>query len=210
MCSRYNTTAFFSFFWPCQTLHSVRFGHILFKLNQRHIFAIKLLVCAHIFVYPNVQVQQIVSDHMRKWVCGCKLFTHFHACGHENIFSMFVSVQPKTLAHLHAMMLWERCQLIYRSLQQRGHSRTTLTRFWLFLTTYPPALTFSMVWALTKSGHFWTTYLPRLVNVVCECPKIVLWHSIKCSKSSKICFKFTTTDTWNFEKRWWSWKLKSF
>ena len=21
-----------------------------------------------------------------------------------------------------------------------------------------------------KSGHFWTTYLPRLVNVVCECP----------------------------------------
>ena len=40
-----------------------------------------------------------------------------------------------------------------------------------FLTTYPPALTFSMVWTLTKSGHFWTTYLPRLVNVVCELPK---------------------------------------
>ena len=27
----------------------------------------------------------------------------------------------------------------------RGRSQTTLTRFWLFLTTYPPALTFSMV-----------------------------------------------------------------
>ena len=50
----------------------------------------------------------------------------------------------------------------------RGRSQTTLTRFWIFLTTYPPALTFSMVWTLTKSGHFWTTYLPRLINVVCE------------------------------------------
>ena len=38
-------------------------------------------------------------------------------------------------------------------------SQTTLTRFWLFLTTYPPQLTFSMVWMLTKSGYFWTTYL---------------------------------------------------
>ena len=46
----------------------------------------------------------------------------------------------------------------------------TLTRFWLFLTTYPPALTFSMVWMLTKSGHFRTTYLPFLVNVICERP----------------------------------------
>ena len=35
---------------------------------------------------------------------------------------------------------------------------------------YPPALTFSMVSMLTKIGHFWTTYLPRLVNIVCECP----------------------------------------
>ena len=25
---------------------------------------------------------------------------------------------------------------------------------------------------LTKNGHFWTTYLPRLVNVVCERPLI--------------------------------------
>ena len=27
-----------------------------------------------------------------------------------------------------------------------------------------------MVWTLTKSGHFWTTYPPGLVNVVCERP----------------------------------------
>ena len=39
-----------------------------------------------------------------------------------------------------------------------------------FLTTFPPALTLSMVLTLTKSGHFWTNYLPRLVNVVCERP----------------------------------------
>ena len=51
-----------------------------------------------------------------------------------------------------------------------GCSQTMLTRFRLFLTTYPPALTSSTVWALTKSGHFKTTYLPRLVNVVCEQP----------------------------------------
>ena len=28
----------------------------------------------------------------------------------------------------------------------RGHSQTMLTRFWLFLTTYPPASTCSTVW----------------------------------------------------------------
>ena len=55
----------------------------------------------------------------------------------------------------------------------RGRSQITLTRFWVFLNTYPPALTFSMVWMLTKSGHFWTTYLPCLVNEVCERPLIL-------------------------------------
>ena len=48
----------------------------------------------------------------------------------------------------------------------RDHSQTTLTRFWLFLTTYPSVMTSSIVWTLTKSAHFWTIYLPRLVNVV--------------------------------------------
>ena len=52
----------------------------------------------------------------------------------------------------------------------RGRSQTTFTRLLLFLTTYPTALTFFMVWKFTKSGHSWTTYLPRLVSVVYERP----------------------------------------
>ena len=57
---------------------------------------------------------------------------------------------------------------IFWNLPIWGRSQTTLTRFWLFLTTYPPVLTFQMGW--TKNAHFWTTYLPHLVNVVCERP----------------------------------------
>ena len=41
--------------------------------------------------------------------------------------------------------------------------------FGFFLTTNPPTLTFSMVWTLTKSGHFRTTYLTRYV--VCKYSK---------------------------------------
>jgi hypothetical protein len=53
----------------------------------------------------------------------------------------------------------------------RCRSQTTLTRFGLFLTTYPPPLTFFMVWTLTKVDIFGPpTYLPRLVNVVIERP----------------------------------------
>ena len=51
-----------------------------------------------------------------------------------------------------------------------GRSQTTLTRFLAYLTTYPHKLTFSMVWTLIKSEHFCTTYLPCLVNVICERP----------------------------------------
>ena len=59
----------------------------------------------------------------------------------------------------------------------RGRSQTTLTRFWLFfLTTYPPALTVSIGRTLTKRGNFWTPYLPRLVNVVCERPLSKRWY----------------------------------
>ena len=62
--------------------------------------------------------------------------------------------------------------LIQQNLKKvvRGRSQTTLTRFWLFFTTYTHVLTFSMLQPLTNSGHFWTTYLPCLVNVVCERP----------------------------------------
>ena len=31
-----------------------------------------------------------------------------------------------------------------------------------FLTIYTPPLTFPIVWTLTKSGHFWITYIPIL------------------------------------------------
>ena len=54
----------------------------------------------------------------------------------------------------------------------RGRSQNMLTRFWFYSTTYRPALTIVIVWTLTKSGHFKTTYLPRLVNIVCERPLI--------------------------------------
>ena len=41
-----------------------------------------------------------------------------------------------------------------------------------FFNTYPlDPLTFSSLSELTKSQHFWTTYPPLLVNVVCERPK---------------------------------------
>ena len=49
-----------------------------------------------------------------------------------------------------------------------GCSQTRLIRFCLFLTTYPPVLSISMVWTLTKCRHSKTTYLACLVNVVCE------------------------------------------
>ena len=52
----------------------------------------------------------------------------------------------------------------------KGRSQTTLTRFWLFF--WPPnslCWHFLPLWTLTKSGPFWTTYLPRLANVVNLC-----------------------------------------
>jgi len=55
----------------------------------------------------------------------------------------------------------------------RGRSQTTLTRVWLFLTTYPPAFTFSALKTLTKDWHFGTTYLP---TVVCERPLMTLMY----------------------------------
>ena len=53
--------------------------------------------------------------------------------------------------------------------------------FGFFLTTYPPPLTFSTLWILMKSWHFWTTYPPPLVNIVCE------WHlEFWCNKKSQV------------------------
>ena len=61
-------------------------------------------------------------------------------------------------------------------------NQNTLTRFWLFLTTYPPASIFYSVWTLTKSGHFKTTYLPYHVNVACERPLSMIYVLIKVRK----------------------------
>ena len=52
------------------------------------------------------------------------------------------------------------------------------------MTTNSPALTFSMELTLTKSGHFWTTYLPCLVNVVCEC--LLLTYFLSLPRVTKI------------------------
>ena len=59
----------------------------------------------------------------------------------------------------------------------RGHSQTTLTRYWPLLTIYLPPV--DIFWRnsfteIRENLHTvdisCTTYLPRLVNVVCECP----------------------------------------
>ena len=42
----------------------------------------------------------------------------------------------------------------YSNSEVSGRSQTTLTSFWLFLTTYPPPLTFSTLWTLTKIDIF--------------------------------------------------------
>ena len=49
----------------------------------------------------------------------------------------------------------------------------------LFLTIYPPPLTFSTLSTLKKCQHFWTTYPPLLVNVVCEWPLSCAASSMK-------------------------------
>ena len=59
---------------------------------------------------------------------------------------------------------------MYDASSDRGSFTNYVDKILAFLTTYTPPLTFSMAWTLTKSGHFWTTYLPCLVNVVCERP----------------------------------------
>ena len=53
----------------------------------------------------------------------------------------------------------------------RGHSKTTWTRFWQFLTTYLPTSTCTFFTLnVDKKKHFLTTYPPHLVHVVFEGP----------------------------------------
>ena len=54
-----------------------------------------------------------------------------------------------------------------------GRSQTKLTVFFVFLVTpYSPSVDIFYLMNAEKSGHFWTTYPPLLVNVVCEQPLI--------------------------------------
>ena len=74
-------------------------------------------------------------------------------------------------------------QQIFTKLNSRNGSFTNyVDKILGFLTTYPPVLTISIVWTLTKSGHFWTTCLPRHVNVVCERPLMDIWGKTKTAK----------------------------
>ena len=52
----------------------------------------------------------------------------------------------------------------------RGRSQITLTRFWLFWPPTPLRWHFLSYENWQKGQHFWTTYSPPLVNVVCEQP----------------------------------------
>ena len=77
------------------------------------------------------------------------------------INSFFSNSAPKKIiVKILIYALFHKCKLSNKYLNRmkvgviRGHSQTTLTRYWLFLTTYPPALTFSMAQTLTKSEYF--------------------------------------------------------
>ena len=77
---------------------------------------------------------------------------------------------------VHIPLLYIYCIIYCRVPNRRKGSFTNyVDKILAFLTTYPPPPppggTFSIVWTSTKSGHFWTTYLPRFVNVVCERPQ---------------------------------------
>ena len=53
---------------------------------------------------------------------------------------------------------------------------------------------------MTKSGHFWTTYLPRLVNVVCERPLTLKWMSFYTYDENWSKLKWRPS--WNFARLW--------
>ena len=56
------------------------------------------------------------------------------------------------------MHLWSFRVIFVDTYTVRGRSLTTLSSFCLFLTTYPPTLTFSTLWMLTKIWYFWTIF----------------------------------------------------
>ena len=98
------------------------------------------------------------------WICT--------ACNSRNIWMKSTAILPSIVS------FWF-----------RGRSQTTLTRFWLFFDHLPPCVDIFYGINVEKSGHFWTTYLPCLVNVVFE--QTLIWiftkgegHGIKSRLSS--------------------------
>ena len=68
---------------------------------------------------------------------------------------------------------WARLQKFVQKLLKifvRGRSQDAVTRFCLFFDHLPPSIDIVYGIIVDKRGHFWTTYLPHLVNVVCERP----------------------------------------
>ena len=79
---------------------------------------------------------EVSGDHLQKQNVDCFSILNFRI--------LYFCLCHKKLVH----------ELILLLLRER--SQTMLTS--VFLTTYPPSLTFSTLYTLKKSQHFWTTY----------------------------------------------------
>ena len=87
---------------------------------------------------------------------------------------MYPPHKPKVRPIIFVLKTW----IDYFSLNKRGHSLTTLTRCWSFLTTYLLRIDIceGIYLVLNISKHLYsvdiarTTYLHHLVNIVCERP----------------------------------------
>ena len=54
------------------------------------------------------------------------------------------------------------------------------------------------LWTLTKSGQFWTTYLPRLVNVVCEQPPSSILVESPSTPSNNVMSIILSNNCWYY------------
>ena len=79
------------------------------------------------------------------------------------------------------------------AMELRGRSQTTLTIFCHFLTTYPPDVyILYLINVDKKNQHFWTTYLPFLVNVACKRP-LSRTRTCRTEKKHNFCIGEITT-----------------
>ena len=87
----------------------------------------------------------------------------------------------------------------------RGAFTNYVYKIWLFLTTYLPPLTFSMVQMFVL-----TTYPPSLVNVVCERPLVLDTHSRQFSKNTRIQCVSSINVKWGCGIFIWEFKIGKF